>query len=196
MDNTLSHSRYALVIRIPREIEVQIEDTFLTLVGITRPIIGFHITLVGPFLWESDADSSVLDQLAQICESFEPFQVTIGGSGAFVGEDASAVYIAVEHSAALRELQARAHRLLYPHIALQREIAPEEYIPHVTLGLGLTPEERDRALVALSNQPITATLQVVELHLVEQKPQSPWRLIRTFPLAGQPPPGPHRIHEE
>lgn len=196
MDNPLTHSRYALVIRIPRAIEVQIEDAFLTLVGITRPIMGFHITLVGPFLWNSDADSGVLDQLAHSCQSVEPFQITIGGSGAFVGEDANAVYIAVEHSEALRELQARAHRLLHPQIALQREIAPEAYIPHVTLGLGLTPEERDRALVSLSNQAITATLQVVELHLVEQRPQSPWHLIRTFPLAGQPPPEPHRIHEE
>jgi len=195
VDDPLTHSRYALVIRIPRAIEVQIEDTFLALVGITRPIMGFHITLVGPFLWNRDADSSVLDQLAQSVQSYDPFEVTIGGSGAFVGEDANAVYIAVEQSPALRELQARAHWLLRPHIALQREIPPEEYIPHVTLGLGLTPEERDRALVALSNQPITATLGVVELHLVEEKPQSPWRAVRSFPLAGQPPPEPHRIHE-
>lgn len=196
MDNQLTQPRYALVIRIPRAIEVQIEDTFLTLVGITRPIMGFHITLVGPFLWKGDADNSVLDRLAQNVQDYEPFQVTIGGSGAFIGEDANAVYIAVEQSPPLRELQARAHALLHPHITLQREISPEEYIPHVTLGLGLTPEERDRALTALSRQPITATLPVVELHLVEEKPQSPWRLIHTFPLAGQPPPEPHLIHEE
>ncbi len=196
MDNLLTQPRYALVIRIPRAIEVQIEDTFLTLVGITRPIMGFHITLVGPFLWKGDADNSVLDRLAQSVQSYEPFQVTIGGSGAFVGEDANAVYIAVQHSAALRRLQAGAHWLLRPHIVLQREIPPEAYLPHVTLGLGLTPDERDRALVALANEPITATLEVVALHLVEEKPQSPWRAIGTFPLAGQPPPEPHRIHEE
>ena len=196
MDDPLTQSRYALVIRIPREIEVQIEDTFLTLVGITRPIMGFHITLVGPFLWKGDANSAVLDQLAQSVQNYEPFQVTIGGSGAFVGEDANAVYIAVEQSPALRELQARAHWLLRPHIVLQREIPPEEYIPHVTLGLGLTPEERDRALVALADRPITATLEVAELHLVEETAQSPWRAVRSFPLAGQLPAEPHRIHDE
>ena len=196
MDSPRTQPRYALVIRVPRTLEVQIEDAFLTLVGITRPIMGFHITLVGPFVWTSPDMEGVLSGLSRLCLKVEPFELSVGGSGAFVGEEANAVYLQAGPSPALMRLQSLTYRLLRPHIALQRDMPPESYVPHVTLGLNMTAGERDRALAALSEQPLCVSLSVVELQLMEEQPNSPWRAVLTFPLAGQPPAEPHLIHEQ
>ncbi|MHB1317033.1 MAG: 2'-5' RNA ligase family protein [Anaerolineae bacterium] len=196
MDSPLTRPRYALVARIPRPIEVQIEDAFLTLVGITRPIMGFHITLVGPFMWIAEkAPPRVLDRLARLCLRTQPIEIQISGQGAFVGLESNVVYLQVERHEGLCRLQAQADHLLRKHIALQRESPPEQYVPHVTLGLGLTPEERDRALATLAEARFSAAVPVNELDLVEEQPGSPWRPVLTLALAGQPPPEPERIHE-
>ncbi|MFO7697504.1 MAG: 2'-5' RNA ligase family protein [Anaerolineae bacterium] len=197
MDTPLTRSRYALVARLPRPVEVQIEDAFLTLVGITRPIMGFHITLVGPFTWIAESPpQGVLDRLARLCLRVQPIELQIGGQGAFVGIESNAVYLKVVRNDPLCRLQAQADHLLRPHIVLQRDIISAEYVPHVTLGLGLTPDERDRALATLADAGFSATVPVNELHLVEERPGSPWRPLLALPLAGQPSPEPHRIHEE
>lgn len=197
LDNPLTRARYALVARLPRQVQVQIEDAFLTQVGITRPIMGFHITLVGPFTWLAESPPPrVLDRLARLCLRTQPIEIGIGGQGAFVGLESNAVYLRVERHEALCRLQARADHLLRTHITLQREFPPEQYVPHVTLGLGLTSEERDRALATLAEARFSAAVPVNELDLVEEQPGSPWRPVLTLPLAGQPPPEPQRIHED
>jgi 2'-5' RNA ligase len=185
------------VARIPRPVEVRIEDAFLTLVGITRPIMGFHITLVGPFMWVAESPPPrALDRLARLCLRIQPLEVEIDGQGAFVGAESNAVYLRVRRDEALCRLQAQADHLLRAHITLQREFPPDKYVPHVTLGLGLSPDERDRALVILADAGFSATVAVRELHLVEEQPGSPWRPLLALPLAGQPPAKPHRVHEE
>ncbi len=188
-------ARYALVVLLPRVIEAQIEDAFLSLVGITRPIMGFHITLVGPFQWLHATPQHALDRLARLCRHTRPFEVTVAGLGAFVSEESSAVYLRVAPNRALCRLQARALRLLRPHILLQQDASAEDYVPHVTLGLGLTPEERDRALASMADERFGAIFTVTEVHLVKEELSSPWRPIMTFPLAGQPLDDAQRIHE-
>jgi 2'-5' RNA ligase len=197
LDSPLTRSRYALVARLPRPVEVQIEDAFLTLVGITRPIMGFHITLVGPFMWIAESPPArLLDRLSRLCLRTQPMEIEIDGQGAFVGVESNAVYLRVARQTALCRLQAQTDHLLRPHILLQRDLAPDKYVPHVTLGLGLTPEERDRALSTLADAHFSAAVPVCELHLVEEPPGSPWRSMLTLPLAGQPPPDSQRIHEQ
>jgi 2'-5' RNA ligase len=194
MDFPLTPARYAVVARIPRPIEVEIEDAFLNLPGITRPSMGFHITLVGPFQWLEEVPPRLLTRLARLCRHTEPLELALAGPGTFVGDESNGVYMGVDHTEALCTLQARLLHVLRPHILLQREPDPHGYIPHVTLGLGLTPDERDRAFAGLGERRFSGSFSIRELHLVEEPPGSPWRPVRVLPLAGQPPPESHQIY--
>ncbi|MGI6368374.1 MAG: 2'-5' RNA ligase family protein [Anaerolineae bacterium] len=194
-DTPLKQPRLALVIRVPRALEVEIEDAFLALSGVTRPVMGFHITVLGPFTWIRQQPETALEQVAQRCAATQPFDVTVGGAGSFDGEDTHSVYIPVHTSTALRELHHQLAGLLEEHIVLQREVSGEEYLPHVTLGLGLSTRDRDRALAELERRSVRTAFLVTELHLVTEGPGSPWRSSRVFPLADQPLPAPHSIYE-
>jgi 2'-5' RNA ligase len=194
MDTPRTFARCALVARVPRPIEVQIEDAFLNLPGITRPSMGFHITLVGPFRWAEEVPPRLLTRLARLCRRTVPLELAIAGPGTFSGDDSNAVYMGVDHTEALCTLQARVFCLLRPYTLLQREPDPHGYVPHITLGLGLTPEERDHAFAGLEDRHLGASFAISELHLVEELPGSPWRVVRTLPLAGQAPPESHSIN--
>ena len=177
MDKSQRAARYALVARIPRSAEILIEDAFLSTAGITRPIMGFHITVAGPYVWRAERPDTVLMRLARQCRRTQPFTLAIGGAGTFDGEGSYAVYVHVQRSGPLLRLHRQVHGILRRHIRLQRELPTDGYLPHVTLGLGLTVEERDRALAALATRQLYLTVEIHELHLMEEAPGTPWRAV-------------------
>lgn len=184
MEHTLSEPRYVLVAPVPRSLEVRIEDAFLSLIGTSRPIAGFHISLLGPFLWDGPPQEGVFTQVEALCQNWPPFEVSIGGLDAFPGEESTAVYITIVDQEPLRRLHRAVHALFRPYIVLQREFPPEGYLPHITLGLGLNAAERDRILAGGNGEQMAATFPVTEVRLLEEQPNVPWRSTRVFPLEG------------
>ncbi len=182
MESSHQLPRYALVVPLSRALEIRIEDLFLGLPGTSKPIMGFHITVVGPFTWTNGPDEALLAKIAEICATWPPFTVRLRGLSAFRSPNDNAVYIPVEKDAQLQELHRVLQMTLGPAISLQRELPQEGYQPHVTLGLGLTDSELERVMADAQGRKLDACLLVDEIQLAEEQPGAPWRRIRAFAL--------------
>ncbi len=66
MEETYNRARYVLVVRLPRQVEVRIEDAYLALAGTTKPVMGYHISLLGPFHVPDEADSPFLANIGAV----------------------------------------------------------------------------------------------------------------------------------
>ncbi len=182
MEERREHPRYALVAPLPRGLEVRIEDLFLGLLGTSKPIMGYHITLVGPFVWQAEPREPYLERIAQVCAGWQPFSVRLNGLSAFRTANRNAVYIPAQEADDLAALQRELQALLVPAITLQHEFPQETYQPHVTLGLGLTDSELRRVMAGSQERELDERFIVDEIYLVEERPSAPWRCIRTFSL--------------
>lgn len=183
MQERQRHHRFALVVTPPRPVEVLIEDAYLRWLGTSKPNMGFHITIVGPFLWKGELDENVLRQVGLICAAWQPFRVCIHGLDAFRDPDRNAVYIPVHNAGSLMSLHDSLQTVLSPVIVLQRELPEGRYLPHITLGLGLTDRELERVLKDAHEYDLQESFEVEEIHLTEERPSAPWRRIRSFPLS-------------
>lgn len=181
MDAYRTETRYALLIRLPRAVEVLIEDRFLHEIGTTRPTMGYHITLLGPFRLREGLDAAALDRAAQVCQSWPAFEVRIAGLGTFEAPDRNTLFVPTLSPERLVALHGALRAALEDDILLERNPA-EGYQPHVTLGIGLL----DADIPALfRNDPAAAldvTFAVQEVWLATQPPNAPWRHLARYPL--------------
>lgn len=185
--------RYALVVRLPREVEVRIEDTYLGLVGITKPTMGFHITLVGPFHLPEGAGMEALSGVADVCARWQPFRVRVYGLGTFEVEENNVVYL---HVAEAQRIMALHDDLLEETAACvvhqneqYREWNVESYYPHVTLGLGLSDQELSILLHDAANRVLDETFEISRIWIAAQPPHGSWHYVASYTL-GVPTPQP------
>jgi 2'-5' RNA ligase len=183
--------RYALVIRLPREHEITIEDTYLGLSGLTKPVISYHITLLGPFRLRSEPAESVASILSEACQRWEPFHVRVHGAGFFETPGDHVAYLDVvkpERVIALRGfLLKQLLPLLVPENDRVAQFTLAHYHPHVTLGLGLSDAQHREILAAIDKHPLDLSFLVDCVWLVSEAGASPWRYERSFALGGGSP---------
>jgi 2'-5' RNA ligase len=182
LERRLEHPRYALVAPLPRTLEVRIEDLFLGLLGTSKPIMGYHITVVGPFAWVDEPDESRLARIGEICAGWPAFAVRLQGLGAFRSPESNAIYIPVRKAEQIAALHRVLQITLRGAIMPDRELPQEGYLPHITLGLGLTDGELERVMAGVQERKLDERLLVQEIRLVEEGPSAPWRCIQTFAL--------------
>jgi len=187
VENRSTETRYLLLIRLPREAEVAIEDRFLGLAGVTKPAMGYHITLAGPFFVdEAERAGPLQDGLEQLARALRPFRVEVAGLDAFSGEGHTA-YLGVAPSRALDELWSTLRRYLESQIDCQYDHyqAGDAFRPHVTLGIGLSDDELRGITVAHSDAPLALSFLISEVWLALQEPNGPWEFLSAIPLGRQ-----------
>lgn len=181
MDTYRSKTRYALLIRLPRSVQVLIEDRYLHEIGATRPTMGYHVTLLGPFHLREGADRAVLDRAAQVCRQWRSFRMRIAGLGTFEVKDQNTLFVPAISAEPLVALHSALRAALNGDIILQRDPS-ESYQPHVTLGIGLL----DAGVHAFFRvDPATAldeSFDVCEVWLAAQPPDGPWQHLASYPL--------------
>ena len=184
MENRAGRTRYALVIRVPHETGIAIEDRFLALAGISKPSMGYHITLVGPFFLGEGQDVGVFEALAVVCERAFPVGVEVNGLGVFSGRDHT-VYLPVVENEDLLRLHRALLTYLRPHIVQQYdrcESDENQFLAHITLGLGLSDKELE-AFCQDNGQPAFRTaFSRRAVWLAEQRPNTPWRYRDQYAL--------------
>lgn len=186
MDHTGEKPRYAIIVRLPRAIEVRIEDAYLSMLGTTRPIMGYHVTLLGPFYIHENCEAITTHRVQGVCQRTEPFAIRLQGLGTFTEQNNNVVYVRIAdpsrlaalHNALLRETG----DVIVPQNERYREWTAERYMPHVTVGLGMTDSELSEFLRGSFRFEIDATLEVTRLWLVEQRPSGPWQYVGEFLL--------------
>lgn len=183
--------RYALVIRVPREHEVKIEDAYLGLAGLTKPVMSYHITLVGPFRFRREPSDEVERMIAMACHRWEPFDVRIRGLGAFEAPEDHVVYLEVatsERVVALRDfLLKQCLPLVLPENERVAQFNLANYHPHVTLGLGLTDTQLREIRARSAECSVDLSFRVDCVWLATQAGVAPWRYVRSFALGGDAP---------
>jgi len=186
----IAQTRYVLVVRVPRPVEVRIEDVYLSLAGTTKPVMGFHITLLGPcFLADPEgAKSQFISRVKDVCRRRKPLGVRLRKLGAFRGKDNNVVYLRITRPGAIltlhRDLLAATSGLIIPQDERYREWYTTSYQPHVTLGLGLSDRELEGLLHEGTPRQFDESFETSHIWLVEQSPQGPWQYVAEFPLEG------------
>jgi len=186
MDHTGEKPRYAVIVRLPRAVEVRIEDAYLSMPGTTRPIMGYHVTLLGPFYIRDNCAAITNQRVQAVCQRTKPFAIRLQGLGAFTEQDNNVVYVRISdpsHLAALHnDLLRETEDVVIPQNERYRDWTAEHYMPHVTVGLGMTDSELDEFLRGYFRLEIDTTLEVTRLWLVEQRPNGPWQYLNEFAL--------------
>ena len=192
MENRSDQTRYLLLIRVPRPTEVAIEDRFLALSGTTKPAMGYHITMAGPFYLAPGQTPAALESLAGICATIPPLHITLNGLGVFGGEE-HAVYLRVAGSPNLHRLWRRLRTYLATSTIPQyaRLEGDDSFQPHVTLGLHLSDQELNAFCNASQASHFQIGFAADAIWLAEQDPANPWRYVDSYalgrPLLGRPP---------
>lgn len=181
--------RYALVYVLPHEAQSRIEDTYLHWQGITRPPMGYHVTVLGPFVIIDGHNQDDLAVVTSLCLKQPSFRLVLGEPGVFQNAANQVAYLALHNPEPMRAL----HEVL---LEGTRDIvaAPspeyhlwtvEQYIPHVTLGIGLGENAVAEFLSFAQRYPLKLRCQVQDLRLLKQLGGGVWQQLARFPLKGK-----------
>jgi len=164
---------YGILVWPPKEL-----GAFLLDLQRQHRVRGFgppHLNLRQPFEWEY-GEESLKKAVQGILRSHAPFRLRLGGWGSF---PQGVVYLRAYGGTPFRKL----HHALEPLAAPLKEIEGPSYLPHLTLALGLAPEEA----LALSRQlppPPRGSFLVREAALVQDTPDGELVEVVRFPLSG------------
>jgi 2'-5' RNA ligase len=186
VDDSNKQKRYVLLVRLPRAVEIRIEDVYLNLAGVTKPNMGYHITLLGPFHMASVASASFRKAVEAVCRRWLPFRLRVTGLGNYRASDDNVVFLRISDPPNLVALH---HDLLEAtqgqvtaQDERQREWNFQHFDPHVTLGLGLTDQELDGFLRAAAGRLFDESFDLVRVWLAEGVSTGPWQYIASYPL--------------
>jgi 2'-5' RNA ligase len=186
LEASYERTRYVLVIRVPREVEICLEDRFLGLLGTTKPVMGYHITLVGSFFVPGDVAPDSLTGIHDVCRRWRPFHVEMNGLGSFAAAGGATVFMHVLPQSPLPELQRELVTILAPQIEYVSQAVRDwnvaHYRPHVTLGLGLDASEYEALQRAAADGACRAEFEATVISLAAKEPNGPWQHVATFPL--------------
>jgi 2'-5' RNA ligase len=175
-----------LVVRLPRPVELRIEDIFLDLAGATRPTMGYHITVLGPFYLDEEVDYRFLTPVQQVCARWQPFEVDISTVSFFEAPDDNAVYLRVLDGDGLVTLHYDLLNNVKEIATMQdertREWNEELYAPHITLALKLSDKDLPHFLRTAASQDLHVTFLIDEIWLCRQQARAPWQYVAHFPL--------------
>lgn len=186
MDSSPKRVRYVLVAAVPRDIEVIIEDAYLHLAGSTRPLMGYHVTLLGPFYLLGDSAHDALPGLVKVCDATRPFELVVTGMGAFHAGDTHTVYLSAgkgDQPDALHWALVEAMRdeieMCNEHIRVWNM---ERYHPHITLGMNLTDRELDDFMTLGLVHDLEIRFAVDRISLVQEGLNGLWQHVACYPL--------------
>ena len=122
-----------------------------------------HLTLV---IVETENGAAVEQAVEQFAATASPFPLTTTGLGIFTGEE-PALFVGVVSTSALADFQAAMwdtiHRL--PGVTDARYL-PSEWMPHLTLGWGATPDSLPAAVEHLAGRDLTFELALKDLTIL------------------------------
>ena len=191
LDNRAGKRRYVLAARLSRQVEVRIEDLFLSLPGATKPILGYHITILGPFFLPDEVERNSLTGVSDACRRFHTFGIRIAGVGAFRAPDKNTAYLGVAEPEPLRSLYSALYAATEGQVAYQYDYSgrdPSHFVPHVTLALDLADRELEMFLGGANDMLFDEAVDISEIWLAEQKPNSPWQYVTDYVLGDVPRP--------
>jgi 2'-5' RNA ligase len=186
VDDANERERYALLVRLPRAVEIRIEDVYLNLASVTKPNMGYHITLLGPFHMARVAHALFQTSVEAVCRHWSPFHLRITGLGEYKASDDNVVFLRIANPQDLTALHRDLLEATQDQILAQderlREWNFQDFEPHVTLGLGLTDQELDHFMRAAAGCAFDESYEVTRVWLAGGISTGPWQYIASYTL--------------
>jgi 2'-5' RNA ligase len=164
---------YGILVWPPDDLE-----TFMTGLQTKHGVRGFgrpHLNLRQPFDW-AYGEESLKRAVEGILRGHSHFRLRLGGWQSF---PQGVVYLRAYGGTPFQRL----YNGLEPLAAPLKEIEGPSYLPHLTLALGLSPEEAV-ALCRKLPQPPRGSFLVREAALVQDTPEGELVEVARFPLSG------------
>jgi 2'-5' RNA ligase superfamily protein len=139
-----------------------------------------HVTVLFPFVPPAEVGAGVIDALASLLATVDPFDCTFASCGWF-GEDV--VWLAPEPAERFRELTRAVVERFPGHLPYGGEF--EDIVPHLTVGearLGTVEDLRAVEAEVSRALPITARIDHALVMEGAERPDS-WRTLARLPLA-------------
>jgi len=115
--------------------------------------------------------------------------VRVAGLDVFRSENDNVIYLKIANPDPLVTLHAALTRATQGLIVLQRDRCEEDqeieecYIPHITLGLGLSDEQLEQFLhSANATRELEAFFDVTSIWLASEALPRPWQYVTEYPL--------------
>jgi 2'-5' RNA ligase len=181
--------RYVVVYLLPRTVQLQIEDMYLHWQGITRPPMGYHLSALGPFVIAAGHSPDDLSVIGDLCTKLSSFHLLLGEPGIFRNSTSQVAYLGLYNPEPMRALHGA---LLDSTQGIVAAPSPEyhlwtveQYVPHVTLGIGLNEEAASEFLMFARRHSCKLNCQVQELSLLEQLGNGVWQQQASYKLLGK-----------
>lgn len=144
-----------------------------------RTLVPPHITVKSPFLFRQSG-ATVIEQLEQICQRWDPFELRLGGLGVF----RHVLYIKVEESEDLTGLHYDMVDGLDGFVeTLTDKFEGTAYTPHLTLADKLAPEDVAEARRLLADIRFRRRFVVDQVHLLRGTGR--WDIFRSISLGAE-----------
>lgn len=172
----MSKCRIGIAIGLPQEIAIAVDGIRQSIASPQISIIEPHITILAPQNIRSGGLSARLYELRFACESFTPFEVSIGASGTF-DDNQEVLFFGVQKSASLTELESLVRGAISDRVPLR------EFIPHVTLFEGKNEPLISAAVEVLKG--FSASFLVSEIAIFVQDVKGAWQRYALVPFASK-----------
>ena len=166
----------ALVVVLPERICAQI-DTWRQAYDPNHGIMPPHITVAYPPFVPEEHWSGLRQAVRQCLGQFRPFQVLLGGLGAF-GAEECVLWLRVEDGGQLLRIRASLMHCL-PHYVPP---LPFEYVSHVTLGVFNSLAGLQEAELAIGGQVKPRRFTVRRLTYLSPDEEGVWSVCSHVPL--------------
>ncbi len=156
-------------------IKQQVAEQFASRAALRSPP---HITLVPPFEWPTTQLTALTGSLEEFAKEQAPVAVELRGFGAFAPR---VIYIHVEPSPELQQLQAKAQRHMSLLLNLQATTAPPRpFVPHITVAFrDLRPAQFRAAWPQFQSRPFQGSFLASALTLLAHDGRR-WQVFAEF----------------
>jgi hypothetical protein len=189
METNSPSERYVVVYLLPRTVQLHIEDMYLHWQGITRPAMGYHLSALGPFVIAAGHSPDDLSVMGDLCTRLPSFHLLLGEPGVFRNSTNQVAYLGLYNPEPMCALHGS---LLDNTQGIVAAPSPEyhlwtveQYVPHVTLGIGLNEEAASEFLVFARRHPCKQTCHVQVLSLFGQLGNGVWQQLASYKLQGK-----------
>ena len=166
---------FAVELFFDTQAEKQICDAWKAIqkAGISSPLLdaGYrpHVSLGVCNCIESSAFEA---ELSTFAASVAPFSLLLSSVGIFPGAQ-GVIFLGVTVTEHLLDVHAAFHKIFKKHAQEQSEYyAVEKWVPHCTLGFGLSERQIAEAVLTCRSAPLPISAEVKEIGLAEVSPTS------------------------
>lgn len=159
-------------------IKLELKEEFNIKYALKSPA---HITLKMPFTYNEAKEDFLIEKLQSFAMNFLPFDLGIGGVDTFGDR---VIFIKVEESLELINLQKKLREFSKKELKLVEELSDRNFHPHMTMAFkDLKKTPRQNIIEVVERKPISEKIVISQFFLLKRA-EGRWNIHQTIDLKG------------